>query len=144
MKRIPSVLLALAITTFTVGFSTARAQQPASALDGIYADEQAQRGGKVYADNCATCHGDKLEGTNTGGPALSGKDFINGWNGMTAGELIDKISMDMPSNAPGTLKPDQYADVMAYVLSVNKYPAGKTPLPTTSATLKAVKMLEPK
>jgi hypothetical protein len=63
---------------------------------------------------------------------------------MTAGELIDKISMDMPSNAPGTLKPDQYADVMAYVLSVNKYPAGKTPLPTTSATLKAVKMLEPK
>ena len=40
---------------------------------------------------------------------------------MTAGELIDKISMDMPSNAPGTLKPDQYADVMAYVLSVNRY-----------------------
>jgi hypothetical protein len=33
---------------------------------------------------------------------------------------------------------------MAYVLSVNKYPAGKTPLPTTSATLKDVKMLEPK
>lgn len=144
MKRIPVVPLALAITTFTVGFSTARAQTPASALDGIYADEQAKRGEKVYADNCATCHGDKLEGTNTGGPALSGKDFINGWKGMTAGELIDKISMDMPSNAPGTLKPDQYADVMAYVLSVNKYPAGKTPLPTTSATLKTVKMMEPK
>jgi mono/diheme cytochrome c family protein len=144
MKRIPSVLLALATTTFTVGFVTARAQAPASALDGIYADEQAKRGEKVYADNCATCHGDKLEGTNTGGPALSGKDFINGWKGMTAGELIDKISMDMPSNAPGTLMPDQYADVMAYVLSVNKYPAGKTPLPTTSATLKTVKMLEPK
>jgi mono/diheme cytochrome c family protein len=144
MKRIPVVPLALVITTFTVGFSTARAQTPASALDGIYADEQAKRGEKVYADNCATCHGDKLEGTNTGGPALSGKDFINGWKGMTAGELIDKISMDMPSNAPGTLKPDQYADVMAYVLSVNKYPAGKTPLPTTSATLKTVKMMEPK
>ncbi len=144
MKRIPSGLLVLAITTFTVGFSTARAQAPATAADGIYADEQAKRGEKVYADSCAICHGDKLEGSSTGGPAISGKDFINGWKGMTAAELFDKISMDMPSNAPGTLKADQYADVMAYVLSVNKYPAGKAPLPTTAATLKTVKMSEPK
>jgi mono/diheme cytochrome c family protein len=144
MKRIPFVLAALTITTLTVGFATVRAQAPASALDGIYADEQAQRGQKVYADNCSVCHGEKLEGTTTGGPTLSGKDFVNGWKGMTAGELFDKISMDMPSNAPGSLKPDQYADVMAYVLSVNKYPAGKTPLPTSAATLKTVKMLEPK
>jgi hypothetical protein len=33
---------------------------------------------------------------------------------------------------------------MSFVLSANKYPAGQTPLPTTSATLKTVKMLEPK
>jgi mono/diheme cytochrome c family protein len=144
MKRIPPVLAVFTITTLTVGFSATRAQAPASALDGIYADEQAQRGQKVFADSCAVCHGDKLEGTTTGGPTLSGKDFINGWKGMTAGDLFDKISMDMPSNAPGSLKPDQYADVMAYVLSVNKYPAGKTPLPSSAATLKSVKMLEPK
>src|SRR5215471_7088094 len=144
MKRMPSVLVALPITTLMVGYSTARAQAPATALDGIYADEQAQRGQKVYTDNCSTCHGDKLEGTSTGGPPLSGKDFINGWKGMSAGDLFEKISMDMPSNAPGSLKADQYADVMSYVLSVNKYPSGKTPLPTTSATLKTVKMLEPK
>ena len=50
----------------------------------------------------------------------------------------------MPSNAPGTLTPEQYADVMAFVLSVNKYPAGQTELPTTSAALKSVKMVEPK
>jgi len=140
----PRVLLAFSITTFMVGYSTARAQAPASALDGIYADEQAMRGQKVYADNCAVCHGEKLEGTTTGGPTLSGKDFVNGWKGMTAGELFDKISMDMPSNAPGSLKADQYADVMSYVLSVNKYPAGKTALPATAAPLKAIKMLEPK
>ena len=132
------------MTTFTVGFSTVRAQAPASALAGIYTDEQATRGAKVYADNCGTCHGDKLEGTSTGGPPLSGKDFINGWKGMTAGELFDKISMDMPSNAPGSLKGDQYADVMAFVLKTNKYPAGQTALPTAAATLKSVKMEEPK
>ena len=105
MKRIPSVLAALTITTFTVGFSAARAQAPATAVDGIYADEQAKRGEKVYADSCATCHGDKLEGSSTGGPAISGKDFINGWKGMTAAELFDKISMDMPSNARARSSP---------------------------------------
>ena len=140
----PLPVLALAITTFTVGFTTVRAQAPASALAGIYTDEQATRGAKVYADNCAACHGDKLEGTSTGGPTLSGKDFVNGWKAMSAGELFDKISMDMPSNAPGSLKPDQYADVMAFVLKTNKYPAGQTPLPTAAATLKSVKMEEPK
>ena len=144
MKRIPSLFLALTITTFTVGLTTARAQVPASAADGIYADEQAKRGEKVYAESCATCHGDKLEGTSTGGPAISGKDFINAWKGMTAAELFEKISIDMPSNAPGTLKADQYADLMAFVLSANECPAGKTPLPAAAAPLKAVKISEPK
>jgi hypothetical protein len=33
---------------------------------------------------------------------------------------------------------------MAYVLSVNKYPPGQTALPTSAATLKSVKMGEPR
>ena len=125
-------------------YSTVRAQAPKSVLDGVYTEAQSKRGDKVYADNCATCHGPKLEGTDTGGPTLVGKDFVNGWKEMSAGALLSKISMDMPSNAPGTLTPAQYADVMAFVLSVNKYPAGQTELPTDAAALKAVKMAEPK
>ena len=125
-------------------YSTVRAQAPKSVLDGVYTEAQSKRGDKVYADNCATCHGPKLEGTDTGGPTLVGKDFVNGWKDMSVGALLSKISMDMPSNAPGTLTPAQYADVMAFVLSVNKYPAGQTELPTDAAVLKAVKMAEPK
>ena len=49
----------------------------------------------------------------------------------------------MPSSAPGTLTPEQYADVMSFVLSVNKYPAGKTELPKDGAGLKDVKMAAP-
>src|SRR5438876_9989453 len=99
MKRTALIFTTLAITTLTVGFSVLRAQA-GSILDGIYTDDQAKRGEKVYTESCATCHGDKLEGTSAGGPTLSGKDFINGWKTMTAGELFEKISMDMPSNAP--------------------------------------------
>ena len=125
-------------------YSTVRAQQPASVLDGIYTAAQAARGEKVYTESCATCHGPKLEGSSTAGPTLSGPDFTNGWKDMSAGALLNKINQDMPSNAPGTLTPAQYADVMAHILSVNKYPAGSTELPTDAGALKAVKMAAPK
>jgi S-disulfanyl-L-cysteine oxidoreductase SoxD len=140
MKTTPSVWFALGFAMLAGAYSTVRAQAPTSVLDGIYTDAQAKRGDKVFADTCATCHGPKLEGTSTGGPTLAGPDFINGWKDMSAGALLNKIAMDMPSNAPGTLTPEQYADVMAYVLSVNKYPAGQTELPTDPVALKPVRM----
>jgi mono/diheme cytochrome c family protein len=121
-------------------YSTVRAQQPKSVLDGIYTEAQAARGEKVYTENCATCHGPKLEGTSTAGPTLSGPDFTSGWKDMSAGALLSKINQDMPSNAPGTLTPEQYADVMSFILSVNKYPKGQAELPTDPNALKAVKM----
>ncbi len=126
-------------------YSTVRAQPPApkSVLDGVYSAAQATRGEKVYADSCAVCHGPKLQGTDTAGPTLSGPDFTNGWKDMSVGALLNKIKEDMPSNAPGTLTPEQYADVMSFVLSVNKYPAGQADLPTDPAALRPVKMAAP-
>jgi hypothetical protein len=35
----------------------------------------------------------------------------------------------MPLNAGGSLQPKQYADVMAFLLASNCYPAGSTPFP---------------
>jgi mono/diheme cytochrome c family protein len=134
----------VALAMLAGAYSTVRAQQPGSVLDGVYTDAQAKRGEKVYTDTCAPCHGPKLMGTDTGGPTLVGPDFINGWKDMSVGALLNKINMDMPSNAPGTLTPEQYADALAYVLSVNKYPAGMAELPTDPTALKPVKMAEPK
>ena len=144
MRTSPSVWLVVGFTMLAGAYSTVRAQQPKSVLDGIYTEAQAMRGDKVYAENCAVYHGPKLAGTDTAGPSLSGPDFTNGWKDMSAGALLSKINTDMPSNAPGTLTPAQYADVMSFVLSVNKYPAGQTELPTDPNVLKAVKMAAPK
>lgn len=122
--------------------SSARAQQPApqSVLGGVFTAEQAKRGEKVYTDACAVCHGPKLTGTDAGGPTLLGPDFINGWKDMSLGALLNKIAMDMPSNAPGTLTPEEYADSLAYVLSVNKYPAGQTEMPKEAEALRPIRM----
>ena len=130
---------ALAASTY----SSVKAQSAATVNEGIYTAAQADRGKAVYAMNCAACHGDKAEGGNAG-PTLNGADFTNGYKDGNAAALYMKISQDMPSSAPGSLTPEQYADVMAYLLSVNKYPAGQTEIPKDGAGLKSVKMAAPK
>ena len=139
MKNTWSILCALGFATLAAASATLGAQQR-SVLDGVFTDAQAKRGEKVYTDTCATCHGPKLAGTDTGGPTLDGPDFVNGWKDMSLGALLNKVNMDMPSNAPGTFTPEQYADVLAYVLSYNKYPAGQTEIPTDPEKLRPVRM----
>jgi mono/diheme cytochrome c family protein len=114
---------------------------PASLAAGVYTEAQARRGEAVYRATCAVCHGPALAGDM--GPPLAGKDFIAEWKDMNVGDLLDEVEMTMPANSPGSLMPTEYADVLAYVLSVNKYPAGTTELGSDSAPLKTVKMGEP-
>jgi hypothetical protein len=41
------------------------------------------------------------------------------WDGKPASDLMQKTSTTMPTNAPGSLDPKQYADLVAYLLQVN-------------------------
>src|SRR3954463_4685706 len=138
-----SVFFICGAALVATAYSSVHAQGPKAVNDGIYTAAQADRGKAVYAMNCAGCHGDKAEG-GAAGPTLSGPDFTNGYKDGSAGALLNKISQDMPSSAPGSLEPQQYADVFAYVLSINKYPAGQTEAPKDPAALKSVKMAAPK
>jgi len=138
-----SLFLVLGLALAAGTYSSVKAQSPASVNEGIYTAAQADRGKAVYTMNCSGCHGDKAEGGNAG-PTLSGADFTNGYKDGNASALYTKISQDMPSSAPGSLTPEQYADVLAYLLSVNKYPAGQTEIPKDGAGLKSVKMAAPK
>ena len=114
-----------AALTVTVG-----AQATRSTNEGVYSAEQATKGEAVYKENCAACHGDNLEGSGPM-PPLAGKDFLSNWQGKTVGALFEKTQTSMPATAPGTLTPDQASHLMAYLLSVGKYPAGATALPAT-------------
>jgi S-disulfanyl-L-cysteine oxidoreductase SoxD len=142
MTKTSNVFLVFGIALAGAMYSSVSAQAPTGVNDGIYTAAQAERGKAVFAMNCAACHGDKLEGGGSG-PELSGPSFTGGYTSGTAAALYTKISQDMPSSAPGTLMPEQYADVLAFVLNVNKYPAGKTEIPKDGAGLKDVKMAAP-
>jgi mono/diheme cytochrome c family protein len=106
-------VFAAALTT-TVG-----AQATRSANEGVYTADQATKGDAVYKEQCAACHGDNLEGSGPM-PPLAGKDFLSNWQGKTVGDLFEKTQTSMPATAPGTLTPEQTADVTAYMLSVSK------------------------
>jgi hypothetical protein len=45
------------------------------------------------------------------------------------------ISGTMPADNPGGLKPQDYADIIAYFLKVNSYPAGTTELGSTKEAM---------
>jgi mono/diheme cytochrome c family protein len=127
-----------AALTVTVG-----AQATRSANEGVYTADQATKGEAVYKENRAACHGDNLEGSGPM-PPLAGKDFLANWQGKTVGDLFEKTSSSMPATAPGTLTPEQVTNLMAYLLSQGKYPAGAAALASTADDLKKISIDAPK
>jgi mono/diheme cytochrome c family protein len=117
--------------------------QGTSTLDGIYSEAQARRGEKIYADSCASCHGDDLSGGGQA-PALAGKDFNVDWTDLTIGDLFDRTHGTMPADKPGTLTAAQTVDVIAYLLNKGSFPVGAADLPADPAALKAIKFVSPK
>lgn len=105
-----------------------------STLDGVFTSAQARRGRRVYNQNCASCHGQQLRGGEMA-PGVAGRDFIVFWTEIPVGSLFERIRMTMPEDGPGRLSDREYADVVAYMLDRNDYPAGETELPTDKAAL---------
>ena len=119
--------------------SAASAQPTKSVWDGVYTEEQANRGKQGYADQCASCHGPELTGGEMA-PALAGGDFMAGWDGLTVGDLFERIRISMPQNAPGSLSGQQNADILAFVLASNKFPSGSAELAKEAMILKTIKL----
>jgi quinoprotein glucose dehydrogenase len=133
MQKTNFMLMCGGVLMMTALVVSAGAQAPAapaaakSANDGVYTADQAKRGEAIYKEQCATCHGDNLEGSGPM-PPLAGKDFLANWQGKSVGDLFEKTHTTMPATAPGTLTPAQAAEITAHMLAVGQYPAGQTEL----------------
>jgi S-disulfanyl-L-cysteine oxidoreductase SoxD len=121
----------------SLGPTAARGQSAKTVWDGVYTTAQSDRGRAAYRMSCASCHGESLAGDLA--PALSGP-FWSIWEGRPVAELFKVIRTTMPADGPESLKPQEYADIVAYLFSVNKFPAGDVELPTDAAALEAIKV----
>jgi mono/diheme cytochrome c family protein len=113
-----------------------------STRDGVYTPEQAQQGKTIYQNQCGMCHGDALEGQGQNSP-LAGSEFLNRWTDQTMADLFMKTIVMMPAMDPGTLSPKETAQVLSYILSANKFPAGKKELPSDPQSLEAIHIVKP-
>ena len=115
-----------------------RAQAVRSVWDGVYTDEQAKRGAALYDRECAQCHGP----AGTGGgmaPALVGSAFAANYDGQTVGDLFDRNRTTMPVGKEGQLSGQENADITAFILQCNGFPAAAAELPGQSMMLKQIK-----
>jgi mono/diheme cytochrome c family protein len=102
--------LVWAVAVVTIG-----AQAPSRTVnDGVYSSGQASRGQALFQSICTTCHAPDR---------FTGAEFVSAWSGKPLAELFKAVQI-MPEDNPGSLNAQQYSDVMAYFLQLNKYPSG--------------------
>jgi mono/diheme cytochrome c family protein len=131
-----------AAALFLASAAVGAQETTSSALDGVYTVAQALQGAEAFAQHCAVCHGASLGGVGEA-PALIGAQFISDFNGLTLGDLFERIRTTMPLNNPGALNRDQYSAILAFVLKANGFPAGPRELYKRSEYLNVIRFDAP-
>jgi mono/diheme cytochrome c family protein len=115
------------------------AQTTKTVWDGVYSADQAKRGHALYETKCLSCHGADLSGGEMA-PPLVGIGFQSSWNGLSVGDLSERIRVSMPLGQEGSLSRQQVSDVIAAILAAGEYPAGPTELPREPDVLKTIQI----
>jgi S-disulfanyl-L-cysteine oxidoreductase SoxD len=138
-----TALAIIGLAAIGASYSALHAQEDASASrsvwDGVYTEEQAKRGQPLYNQHCASCHGDSMTGGEMA-PPLVGGEFLANWNGLTVGDLFERIRTTMPLGKPGKLSREVNSDITAYMLNFGQFPAGQTELPRDTQLLKQIRI----
>ncbi len=121
-SAVVGVLAALPMT-YVVASASAQVVEGTPAW---FTAEQAERGESRYNSNCEECHGEELV------------VVLAGW--PNAGGFFGFISSQMPIDRPGALPMQTYADIVAYLLSANGFPAGEEELPPDPEIMQQVEI----
>jgi cytochrome c len=99
-------------------------------------DELVAKGGKLYGEKCAKCHGDAGQGTDKG-PAVVGEGALPKEPRPGAKrQVVFSTAYDigawamehMPADNPGSLAPEEYLAILAFDLEANGVELGTEPL----------------
>ncbi len=126
-----------------VSHYSVQAEQNKTVWDGVFSKEQATRGEAAYKAACAECHGNDLLGDGFA-PALAGAEFMGNWNDLSVGDLFERIRISMPPSGPSGVTPAAKADIVAHIMSGNKWPTGTVELEPKTDVLKLIKIEQKK
>ena len=131
--RLPTAAGVLFVATLATVAAQAPRPKPKAVTtsSGVYTAAQAARGEQTYMSICVACH---PAGT------YAAAAFRAKWNGQLMSDLYSLVSSTMPKQEPATLEPEEYAQMLAYILRQNGAPAGKEPLPANVKALKQIRI----
>ncbi|MCC7124971.1 MAG: c-type cytochrome [Acidobacteria bacterium] len=112
--------------------------QQKTVWDGVYSEAQATRGATAYERDCASCHQADMGGDGFA-PGLAGPEFAAAWEGLTVGDLLERIRISMPPSEPGSVTLAAKADILAHMLKLNRFPAGAAELAADVEATKQIK-----
>jgi mono/diheme cytochrome c family protein len=125
-------LAALGVVILTASALAATPSPAPAPAPAPYTAAQAAQGAKLFAAHCSECHGAKLQGVSA--PSLLSADLPGS---PKVSDVYAILSTQMPADAPGSLKPTEYAAITAFLLKTNHHPASGTDA-LTDATAKTL------
>lgn len=99
--------------------------------DGVYTVEQGVRGEEVVVAHCRLCHSQD---------EWQSPIYFDAYLGLPISALFESISTTMPPPPSLQLTPQEYVDIIAYILRINGAPPGETELPADPEELAAIRM----
>lgn len=127
-------LAACAVLLATASSLALNGQGQRSVKTGVYTAAQADRGQALFRSKCASCHAPNR---------FTDDLFYTSFAGKPLWEMFDVISDTMPEDDPGGMKPEEYVDVMTYLLKLNNFPTGEADLAPGKDALSAILMEKP-
>lgn len=124
LAKITSVRPAALMTSLAAGAMLTLSLGATAQAEGYITEEQIAAGDSAYQAQCSSCHGQDMVTSIARYPSA----FL----------FYTYVSQAMPASAPGSLPPQQYADIVAYLLSENGWPVGTEVLPPDSEVLSAI------
>lgn len=128
------VIPATAVLSFTATFGWADDPVP-TLSEGLFSAAQVERGEESFLDECMECH-ELPEFTAAGA-------FLEEQIGETVWSVFEFIWSEMPEDRPAWLDPGEYADILAYILSVYGFPSGPSDMPIERGALEQVTIEAP-
>ena len=131
----PAVLTACGAASLLALVDGADAQSGTTTRDGIFSAAQVERGRESFLWECMDCH-EMEEFTGVGA-------YLEEVDGETVWDVFEFIWSEMPEDRPAWLEPDEYADILAYILSVYGAPTGDADMPIDQAALERIVVERP-
>lgn len=135
MRTIRAAAVGLAVAGAVATWSGVAQDGERTLRDGVFSSAQAARGERLFESICMNCH-EITEFTAAGA-------YLEDVDGKPLWETFEYIWAEMPEDEPASLPPEDYAAVLAYILSVYGLPSGTNDLGIDERSLEAITIVRP-